>query len=424
MIKFLLKGILHDKSRSLLPIIVVCIGVMLTVVLYCWMKGIIDEALMLNANFTTGHLKVMTRDYAKNADQMPNDLAIIGVNALVKELKADNPDIDWVKRIRFGGLIDFPDPKGETRAQGPAVGWAIDLFSSGSREKERFNLEKSLVTGKPPHKPGEVLISNDFARKFNVKPGDTFTLFGTTMNGSMAFKNLTVSGTVLFGSAVLDRGAIIIDITDAQSAFEMDDAAGEVLGYFKNGQYDDDKAITVANAFNSKFAKSKDEFAPIMLRLKDQNGMAEYVDYANAVGEFMVFIFILTMSVVLWNAGLLGGLRRYKEFGIRLAMGEEKRHIYSTLIYEGLLIGTVGSVIGTAIGIGIAYYLKVVGFNLGDMMKNASLMMPSVARAVVTPTAFYIGFIPGLLSMILGNALSGIGIYKRRTAELFKELEV
>ena len=53
----------------------------------------------------------------------------------------------------------------------------------------------------------------------------------------------------------------------------------------------------------------------------------------------MVFIFVLSMSLVLWNAGLLGGLRRYTEFGTRLAIGEDYSHIYKTMIYESVLIG-------------------------------------------------------------------------------------
>jgi putative ABC transport system permease protein len=129
------------------------------------------------------------------------------------------------------------------------------------------------------------------------------------------------------------------------------------------------------------------------------------------------------MSIVLWNAGLLGGLRRYSEFGLRLAMGEEKKHIYKSLIYEGILIGSIGSIIGTGVGLGVAYYLQEVGFDISGMMKNSTLLMPSVLKAEVTSQAFYIGFIPGVFSMVLGNALSGIGIYKRKTAQLFKELE-
>ena len=424
MIRFLLKGILHDRSRSLLPIIVVSIGVFITVTLYSWLNGIMGESLVMNANFNTGHFKVMTREYAKDAGQMPNDLAILDADKLVQELSKADPDIDWVKRIRFGALIDFPDSAGETRAQGPVIGWAIDLMLPGSKETERFNIGKSIINGRIPSKPSEALITSDFAEKFKISPGDEFTLFGTTMDGSMALKNFTVSGTVRFGASAIDRGAVIIDISDAQAAFSMNDAAGEILGYFNDGQYDREKAVSVANAFNSKYADSKDEYAPEMFTLRDQEGMAQMMDYVNAVAGIMIFIFILAMSVVLWNTGLIGSLRRYNEFGVRLALGEDKNHIYKTLIYEGILIGFIGTIIGTLIGLILSYFMQNVGLNIGGMMKNSTLMMPSVVRAVVKPAAFYIGFIPGLLSIVLGNALAGIGIFKRKTAQLFKELEV
>lgn len=424
MIKFLFKGILNDKSRSLLPVIVVSLGVALTVLLHGWITGVLGDSIAMNASFNTGHLKVMTRAYAKDDSQMPNDLALLKSDVLVDELGRDYPNLEWVRRIRFGGLIDFPDEKGETRAQGPVVGWAIDLFTPGSTEIGRFNLQGSILQGKIPSKPGEALITSDFAIKFKVKPGDTFTLFGTTMDGGMAFRNFTMAGTVRFGSSVLDRGAIIADISDIRLALGMDGAAGEILGYFSNGVYDDRKATILMNNFNQKYSGKKDEFAPQMIRLRDQGGMAEYLDIANAMGGIMVFIFVMAMSVVLWNAGLLGGLRRYNEFGVRLAMGEEKKHIYRTLLYEGLLIGMIGSVIGTTIGLCFSWYLQVAGLDLGDMMQRSTLMMPSVVRTRITPIAFYIGFIPGVFSMIMGNALAGIAIYKRNTAQLFKELEV
>ena len=422
MIRFLFKGIINDRSRSLLPIIVVSIGVMLSVVMYCWIRGIIGESLRLNASFTTGHLKVMTRAYLKDVDQMPNDLAIMGVDNQLRVLKAAYPDLDWVRRIRFGGLIDFPDSNGETRAQGPVVGWALDLFSPQSKELARFNLEKSLVSGKLPAKPCQALISDLFAAKFHIKPGETFTLFGTTMEGGMAFKNLIVSGTVSFGSAPLDRGAIIADISDVQLALGMDDAAGEILAFFNSDRYDNEQAFRISSAFNQKYKSSKDEYAPVMISLREQSGMAEFIDYVDSIGSAMIIVFMIAMSIVLWNAGLLGGLRRYNEFGIRLAMGEDKDHIYKTLIYEAVFIGTIGSVLGTTFGLGIAWYLQTFGINISGIMKNSSLLMPSIARAEITSAAWYIGFIPGLISVVLGNALSGIGIYKRETAQLFKEL--
>jgi putative ABC transport system permease protein len=51
------------------------------------------------------------------------------------------------------------------------------------------------------------------------------------------------------------------------------------------------------------------------------------------------------------------------------------------------------------------------------------MMLPNIVRARITPFTFVIGFLPGLLATFLGTAISGIGIYKRQTSELFKELE-
>jgi putative ABC transport system permease protein len=233
-----------------------------------------------------------------------------------------------------------------------------------------------------------------------------------------------VSGTVRFGMRALDRGAIIIDITDAQAALDMADATGEILGFFKEGRYDEEKALQMKTAFNAKYAADPDEFAPEMLRLNDQNSLDEYLVLSKSMSGLMIFIFVFAMSIVLWNTGLLGGLRRYNEFGIRLAMGEEKKQIFRTLLYEAVLIGAAGSVVGTVLGLAAAFYLQEYGINLGSAIQGGGMMMPEVFRARIGPEAFFIGFIPGLFSMTLGNALSGIGIYRRKTAELFKELSV
>jgi putative ABC transport system permease protein len=424
MIRFLLKGILHDRGRSLLPVIVISIGVMVTVIMHCWINGILGESISMSANFNNGHVKVMTRAYAEESNQMPNDLAIIGVDTLVDKLRHDSPEMNWVKRIRFGALVDFPDSVGETRAQGPVIGWAIDMFSPGTKEIGRFNIEKSIISGKIPSSPGEALLSSELAEKFKVHPGDEFTLFGTTMDGSMAFKNFMLAGTVRFGASVIDRGAIILDISDAQDALQMNDAAGEVLGYFSDGKYNDEKATAIAVAFDAKYAGSKDEYAPKMVTFKQQEGMADLMAYIDVVGNIMIIVFVLAMSVVLWNAGLLGGLRRFSEFGVRLALGEDKNHIYKSLIYEGILIGFIGTIVGTALGLSVSYLLQTKGLDISRFMKDSTLMMPAVARAIITPAAFYVGIFPGIISMVLGNALAGVRMYKRKTAQLFKELEV
>ena len=72
---------------------------------------------------------------------------------------------------------------------------------------------------------------------------------------------------------------------------------------------------------------------------------------------------------------------------------------------------------------GLSYYLQAEGFDIGGLTKNASVMMTTVLRARVTPAAYALGFLPGLFSTLLGTSLSGVGIYRRKTSQLFKELE-
>lgn len=423
MIEFLLKGILRDRSRSMLPIIITALGVGLTVLLSGYMKGAFGDIVDQNARFETGHVKVMTQAYAENKDQIPNDLSLLDASQWIATLQRDVPQMQWIQRIKFGGLIDVPDAAGNTRAQGPTTGMALQLFDSNSGENKRMNIESSLVTGSIPKKSGEAIIGHDFATKLHLKLGDEVTFFGSTMNGSMTFKTFAISGTIKFGTPAMDKGALIVDLSDAQFMLDMENATGEILGYLKSGVYDQEAVSAITTTFNSKY-KTADEFSPEMFSLRDQNNLASMLDYADTMSALVIFIFVFAMSIVLWNTGLLGGLRRYQEFGIRLALGESKSKIYGSMVLESVLIGILGSLLGTIIGIGFTFYLQVVGIDISSYLENSSMIMPSVLRAKVTPNLYYIGFIPGVLAMVFGTMLAGIGIYKRETANLFKELEV
>ncbi len=425
MIRFLIKGLIRDKSRSRLPIIVVAIGVMLSVFIHAYVTGIMGDMVEQTAKFSGGHVKIMSKAYAENVTQMPNDLALTGVNDILKKLKSNFADIDWAVRIRFGGLVDVPDSLGETKSQGPVMGMGVDLLSAGTKETDRLNLRNALIRGKLPSAHNEALLSEDFSRKLAVNPGDTVTLIGSTMNGGMAFYNFKVSGTVKFGNTAMDRGTILADVSDVQTALDMQDAAGEILGFFPEGYYNNNFAKTVIEKFDKVFPGTGDEYEPVIKSLRDQENMTMYIDLANNMGTIITLIFMFAMSLVLWNAGLLGGLRRYGEIGVRLAIGETKGHVYRSMLYESVFVGIMGTILGTVSGLFFAWLLQEYGLNIGEFTKNSTsaVMVPNVIYARITPADYYIGLIPGVISTLIGTLLAGIGIYKRKTAQLFKELE-
>ena len=150
------------------------------------------------------------------------------------------------------------------------------------------------------------------------------------------------------------------------------------------------------------------------------------VDFSNAMLIIMGGIFLLIVMVVLWNMGLMNGLRRYGEVGLRLAIGEPKGHVYRSLVFEAFLIGFIGTIIGTVIGLGLTYYVQENGIDYTkgmEALSNSSIIMPNIFYAQVTTDLFYIGFFPGVFATVLGTMLAGMAIYKREMAQLFKDLE-
>ena len=426
MIKFLTKGILRDRSRSLFPVIVVTLTVAMIVLFQGFITGIMNSMFLDSAVVSTGHVKIMTKAYHEENQLLPNDLALLDAEKLVRELNQEHPDYFWTPRITFGGLLDVPDENGETQAQGPVYALGIDFLSPDSRQIEIWKLERRLVTGRLPENANEVLLGTTLAGRLGLSSGETVTLIGSTMYNAFTTYNFTVVGTFKLNLGPVDRHMMLVDISGARQALDMENAASEILGYTNSLYYEDQAAVAMRTEYNINHNDSTDIFSPIMMALRDANQMGTMVDFSNAAMAIILVIFLVIVMIVLWNMGLMNGLRRYGEIGMRLAIGESKGQVYRSMIVESVIIGFIGTVIGTAMGLGITYYMQEVGLDYSAAMESLSstdIIMSNVFYAQVTPDLYFIGFIPGVLATVLGTMMAGRAIYKREMAQLFKELE-
>jgi len=426
MIKFLTKGILRDRSRSLFPVLVVMLAVAMIIFFQGFMNGVLNGMFLDSAVVSTGHVKIMTRAYKEENQLLPNDLALLETKQLVDKVSQDYPNHFWTPRITFSGLLDVPDENGETQAQGPVFALGIDFLSPGSRQIEIWELEQRLVDGRLPKNESEALLSTSLAGKLGISSGETVTLIGSTMYNAFTTYNFTVVGTFKLNLGPLDRQMMLVDISGARLALDMENAASEVLGYANSLFYDDTVAVALRQQYNMINSDTTDIFSPIMMALRDSNQMGVMVDWMNAASGIIIGVFLVISMIVLWNMGLMNGLRRYGEIGMRLAIGESKGQVYRSMIVESVIIGFIGTVFGTALGLGLTYYMQEVGLDYSAAMESlgsSEFIFSNVFYAQVTPELYYIGFMPGVLATVLGTMLAGRAIYKREMAQLFKELE-
>ena len=428
MIRFLTKGLLRDRSRSLFPVVIITITVGIVIFTIGFMKGTMNSVFLDTAVIISGHEKVVTRAYKEESQMLPNDLALLDVDQIIENLNKEYPTHFWSPRITFGGLLDIPDNNGETKDQGPVIAIGIDLLSNESRMPEIWELEKCLVEGKLPKTSKEVLISKKLATKLNISIGDLTTFIGTTMHNAFTTYNFLVSGTFDLRKGQADKQMMLVDISGAREALDMENAASEVFGFTHSLFYNDDKAVNLRTNYNDSYSDTSNIFSPVMLALRDSSEqMGTMVDMVDIFLLIIGGVFLIIVTIVLWNMGLMNGLRRHGEFGLRLAMGESKGDVYRSMILESFIIGFTGTIFGTSIGLMLTYYVQEYGIDYSEVvstMSTSSMVMPNIFYAQITPELYYIGFIPGVIATVLGTMLAGIAIYKREMAQLFKELEI
>ena len=483
MIRFLAKGLVRDRSRSLFPLLAIIITVTLVIFGIGFMEGAMNNFLQSTAVISSGHVKVVTKAYKKESNQLPNDLALFDTENIIQTLSDMYPDYFWTPRITFGGLLDVPDENGETKEQAPVFALGIDFFSEKSRQVEIWELEKCLISGRLPKDRDDALVSTKLAKQLGIGSGSSITLIGSTMDNAFTTYNFNVVGTFNLYKGQTDRQMMLVDISGARQALDMEDAASEILGYHNSLYYHDEEAVTIRKHFNITYSdsiaqilrneESKDIlsymngwneintieksklpqqrsnalfdnqmydnseewgelsvedpsiYTPTMVALRDDSQLATMVDFSTVALGVMAGIFLVIVMIVLWNMGLMNGLRRYGEIGLRLAIGESKGQVYRSMINEAVLIGFVGTLIGTIFGISLTYYVQEFGIDYSEAINQLSttMVMPNVFYAKVTPELYYIGFIPGVLATVLGTMLAGLAIYKREMSQLFKELE-
>ncbi len=431
MIRWLIKGMLRDRTRSLFPFIVVTVGVALVIVLVGFMDGVIMGMMDSTAHLDTGHLRVVNKPFYDEEHLNPMDRALGSQKVTGDWLRANSdPEIVWSPRIRWGAIMDVPDERGETRSQTPVMGIALDLLSQDSLELKRLNLAESLTRGRLPNKRGEILVGYQLAQTLALELNRPVTLIGQTFDGGMATDNFTVVGFVRFGIFAMDKKMALIDLVDAQETFYLEDIVTDWLGYLPSyvsfREYDryrsrlEFQMKTLINLHPSGWAK--DDF-PIVVSILDQRNIRPIAEKFLVVRKFIIGIFLFLMVVVLWNAGILNGIHRYGEMGIRLAMGETHSHLLLSLVTESFVVGLVGSVAGCVLGGACTYALQEIGLNMGDAFAQSGLMLSDVARARLSVGGFVRGVIPGLTASVLGTFIAGLAIYKRSEANLFREQE-
>ncbi|MFK4111461.1 ABC transporter permease [Streptomyces sp. NPDC002176] len=247
-----------------------------------------------------------------------------------------------------------------------------------------------LTSGHAPRGAGEALLDADTADKKHVRIGDTLTVqaqpgtFRVRVVGIATFRTTNPGAALVF----LDQataGKQLLGSADKATAISVEAAPGVTDPVLKGrvaaaigGGYDLKTAAEQAKSAAANLGGFLDVIKYVMLG---------FAGIAVLVG---IFLIVNTFSMLI--------AQRTRELGLLRALGADRRQVRRSVLLEALLLGVVGSTLGLAAGIGMAYGLirlmSLFGMNLKATEMVIGWGTPVAAYVVGVGVTFVAAYLP------------------------------
>jgi putative ABC transport system permease protein len=234
------------------------------------------------------------------------------------------------------------------------------------------------LEGRWPSAPGEILVGVDVFEATGLGPGSLMTIDGRDSRQSRYEKDFTISGVVATGS--VEDGFIYMSMAD------MEAMTGE------GGMADlAEASLTAADGLSlEEMAASVRQGAPgVEARLVVRVSRSEETVMAKLTWlVYLVTLVVLTLTMICVSTTMMTVvIERRKEIGLKKALGAESRTVAREFLGEGVMLGVLGGLLGSAAGVGFARIVSVSVFGRG-LSPEAHLVPVTVAvSALVTVLA-------------------------------------
>jgi len=288
--------------------------------------------------------------------------------------------VDGVRAVApsVGGQIVVLDSAGKPTQNGgaPSIG------SSYLPPEQQFGEPTKFVTGTPPEQTGQIALNEGAAKRAGLEVGDHTRVL--TMNG---WNDVTISG--LYAPETDTGGYVGVLFTDAQARQLFTD--GSHVGY-----------IDVAGTGVSQ-DELRDRIAAALPDTKVQTGAEVREETKDEIGQALSFvnyfllafgaIALLVGTFIIYNTFSMIVAQRLRELALLRAIGASRKQVGRSVVLEALVVGVIGSALGLAAGVGLAYGLRGLlnAFDLG--LPEGSLQ--------VAPRTIIVALILGVLVTVV-----------------------
>ena len=340
--KFALLNTLRNRRRSLVTVSIAALGTA-GILLAGGFALYTYEALAEAAARDSGHLVMAKPEHFTKDEETPLQHGLDNAADLKAQLMIDPAVRAVLPRVEFSGLISNGDKSTVM------IGVGVEPDSEFSIKGPFLTLKAGevLVTGS---KEPEVMLGDVLARNLKATPGSSLTLLASTTEGALNALDVRVKAVFSTGMPDVDKRLVYTDIATAQKLLNTPRVSS--LGVFLS-------RMEMTFPAQARLAGANPKLT--VQTWQDQAFFYKSVrDLYNRIFGALGLIIGVIVVFVVTNAMSMAIIERTREIGTLRALGTLPRQLLRTLSLEGMVLGGVGALAGSAMALAVSVFLLVV----------------------------------------------------------------
>ena len=368
------RNLKRNGRRTLLTTSLITLGVIF-VLIYTALSGSFKSYTVGQiTDSVMGHIQIHKKGYVASVDNLPLDR---NLNAKMLEFiephLKENPLVEsYSYRIKFGGM--FSNFTSTTNIRLNAINPESE-FKTLPLLKDRVTEMNDML------KPGEIIVPELLIKGMGVNVGDTIVLVANNKNGSVNGINLKVAG--ILGQVMGPGGRDgYIHMEDAKKALRMGEVeVSEIVVRLKDVEKlkEAEKSLQPILEKVNKEGKSVFEIHTWQ-QLSPFYNIIKMIDLMN-ISMKVILISIVLISIL--NVMIMSVFERIREIGTIAAIGTPPLTIVKLFLCEGLMLGTLGALIGTLFSLGIVFILNMVKITYSFGQQSGLILTPSLGLSEI-----------------------------------------
>lgn len=338
------RNVLRNRRRSAITIASVAIGLAAMTFLWGFTDGMNREMIENTTRFFAGDAQVHATGYH---DDPILDRAMPAVMPVLEAIRGERHVAAASLRLEARALASHGD-----RSRG------ITIVGVVPTDEARVTiLADAIIAGQPLTETRTgVLIGEKLAQALKVGPGQSVAFVGQAYDGSIASGQYPVRGVFRSKIDELDGFVALIPLGVARDFLAAPDAATAIALRLR-----DRSALEQASAALSSRIGARYEVVgwPRLLPM-----VAVSSRFHELVTVVVLLVFFVVVVAAVANPVLVSVMERTREFGIMLALGMSRGRLMRLVLYETILLGAAGLLVGNAVGWLVTGYFSRAGIHL------------------------------------------------------------